>query len=103
LDEPASIELEHGHRYRVRPARPASAHRQENVRCTGWYSRGNQPACKRVDQAEEPSGDQLAQVGPRARSTIRCHRVAPSPSKRLFKGIPIPPQYSSLVVGLFEL
>jgi hypothetical protein len=66
LDEPASIELEHGHRYRVRPARPPSAHRQENVRCTGWHSRGNQPACKRVDQAEEPSGDQLAQVGPRA-------------------------------------
>jgi len=68
LDESAAVELEHADRDRARRARPPTEHRQENVRGTGRHPSRNQPPCERVDQAEEPRGHPLAEVGPGTRA-----------------------------------
>jgi hypothetical protein len=82
LDVPASIEVEHPDRRRSLNTRPATPHDQEDVRGTRRHPGGDHPTGEWVGQAEEPCRDPFAEVGPRARRTINCHRLSPSPPKR---------------------
>ena len=78
LNEPGTIELEHGERDDPEPARPPTADRQEHVRRTRRDPDRDHPAYERVDRPEEPSHHPVpkTQLGG-GRKMIGSHEAVP--------------------------
>ena len=77
VNEPATVELEHGDRDGSRLARAPTAHRKEHVRSTGWDPCPDHPAGERVEETQKPAGHPIPGREADWREIIGCHGVVP--------------------------